>query len=234
MRPLVRYSCQAGDAHAALCSVASTERAASTNITGSCTLGSLLLISGTALYNRLVVRLLERGWPDDIARWAGGLVYKWPLDQGQTPRRSDTVGAFAVWPSEGISSVSNPFCCTPNRSTGWATTKDASATQMAPPSSVCWRHSTCLGERSRGRTSQHSNSIHTCLHEDISRGQRLVWHSPTFYLPRRSLLTCLRKTYLIPENLYDPSLLLSPYVFSLGILFRHNAFGLRASPLLHS
>ncbi|QLI67036.1 uncharacterized protein G6M90_00g030440 [Metarhizium brunneum] len=32
------------------------------------------------------------------------------------------------------------------------------------------------------------------------------------------------KTYPIPENLYDPSLLLSPHVFLLGILFRHRAF----------
>ncbi|KAJ5015542.1 hypothetical protein K4K57_012998 [Colletotrichum sp. SAR 10_99] len=39
------------------------------------------------------------------------------------------------------------------------------------------------------------------------------------------------KTFPIPETLYDPSLLLSPHVFLLGILFRHQAF---RSPLLTS
>ncbi|KAF5520978.1 hypothetical protein CGCA056_v007802 [Colletotrichum aenigma] len=32
------------------------------------------------------------------------------------------------------------------------------------------------------------------------------------------------KTYTIPETIFDPSLLLSPHVFLLGILFRHQAF----------
>ncbi|KAF4480421.1 hypothetical protein CGGC5_v011005 [Colletotrichum fructicola Nara gc5] len=33
-----------------------------------------------------------------------------------------------------------------------------------------------------------------------------------------------QKTYTIPETMFDPSLLLSPHVFLLGILFRHRAF----------
>ncbi|KAK2762535.1 C2H2 finger domain-containing protein [Colletotrichum kahawae] len=33
-----------------------------------------------------------------------------------------------------------------------------------------------------------------------------------------------QKTYSIPETMFDPSLLLSPYVFLLGVLFRHQAF----------
>lgn len=33
-----------------------------------------------------------------------------------------------------------------------------------------------------------------------------------------------RKTFLIPEIIYDPSLLLSPHVFLLALLFRHRAF----------
>lgn len=38
-----------------------------------------------------------------------------------------------------------------------------------------------------------------------------------------------RKAYPIPETMFDPSLLLSPQLFLLGILFRHQAF--RASSL---
>lgn len=45
-----------------------------------------------------------------------------------------------------------------------------------------------------------------------------------FILFGNNLLTYHRKTYPVPENLYDPSLLLSPHVFLLGILFRHRAF----------
>lgn len=37
-------------------------------------------------------------------------------------------------------------------------------------------------------------------------------------------LTIYSKTFLIPEIIYDPSLLLSPHVFLLGILFKHRAF----------
>ncbi|KAG7073817.1 C2H2 finger domain-containing protein [Colletotrichum scovillei] len=33
-----------------------------------------------------------------------------------------------------------------------------------------------------------------------------------------------QKTYTIPETMFDPSLLLSPHVFLLGIIFRHRAF----------
>ncbi|KAI3532108.1 C2H2 finger domain-containing protein [Colletotrichum abscissum] len=33
-----------------------------------------------------------------------------------------------------------------------------------------------------------------------------------------------QKTYSIPETMFDPSLLLSPHVFLLGVLFRHQAF----------
>ncbi|KAK1707756.1 C2H2 finger domain protein [Colletotrichum acutatum] len=33
-----------------------------------------------------------------------------------------------------------------------------------------------------------------------------------------------QKTYSIPETMFDPSLLLSPHVFLLGVLFRHRAF----------
>lgn len=36
------------------------------------------------------------------------------------------------------------------------------------------------------------------------------------------------KTFLIPEMIYDPSLLLNPHVFLLGILFRHRAFASEA------
>lgn len=38
------------------------------------------------------------------------------------------------------------------------------------------------------------------------------------------------KTFTIPERMFDPSLLLSPHAFLLGILFRHRAF--RASGLI--
>lgn len=37
-------------------------------------------------------------------------------------------------------------------------------------------------------------------------------------------LTSCRKTFIIPEIMFDPSLLLSPHVFLLAILFRHEAF----------
>ncbi|KAJ0329333.1 hypothetical protein COL922a_012866 [Colletotrichum nupharicola] len=33
-----------------------------------------------------------------------------------------------------------------------------------------------------------------------------------------------QKTYAVPETMFDPSLLLSPHVFLLGVLFRHRAF----------
>jgi hypothetical protein len=33
-----------------------------------------------------------------------------------------------------------------------------------------------------------------------------------------------RKTFTLPETLYDPSLLLNPHIFLIGILFRHQAF----------
>ncbi len=36
-----------------------------------------------------------------------------------------------------------------------------------------------------------------------------------------------RKTYPLPETLFAESLLLSPHIFLLGILFRHGAFGAR-------
>lgn len=38
------------------------------------------------------------------------------------------------------------------------------------------------------------------------------------------LYLAYRKTFLIPEIMYDPSLLLSPHVFLLAILYRHRAF----------
>lgn len=48
-----------------------------------------------------------------------------------------------------------------------------------------------------------------------------VYDSP---VTERMLMPSLRKTYPLPETLFDESLLLSPHVFLLGILFRHRAF----------
>ena len=45
------------------------------------------------------------------------------------------------------------------------------------------------------------------------------------------MLTPYRKSYPIPEIMYDPSLLLSVQVFLLGILYRHRAFD---TPMLTS
>ena len=44
-----------------------------------------------------------------------------------------------------------------------------------------------------------------------------------YFMFDHSLMTC-RKTFLIPEMLFEPSLLLNPHVFLLGILFGHRAF----------
>lgn len=38
------------------------------------------------------------------------------------------------------------------------------------------------------------------------------------------LRICNRKTFILPEILFDPALILSPHVFLLAILFRHEAF----------
>lgn len=42
------------------------------------------------------------------------------------------------------------------------------------------------------------------------------------------MLTYPRKHFMIPEIIYDPSLLLSPHVFLLAILIRHRAFKAQA------
>lgn len=39
------------------------------------------------------------------------------------------------------------------------------------------------------------------------------------------MVTFRRKTFTVPETLLDPTLILSPHVFLLGVLFRHEAFG---------
>jgi len=39
-----------------------------------------------------------------------------------------------------------------------------------------------------------------------------------------SLLHYIRKTVTLPEILFDDSLILSPYIFLKGILFKHQAF----------
>lgn len=45
------------------------------------------------------------------------------------------------------------------------------------------------------------------------------------------MVTFRRKTFTVPETLFDPTLILSPHVFLLGVLFRHEAF---RAPLLTS
>lgn len=46
---------------------------------------------------------------------------------------------------------------------------------------------------------------------------------PEYVVPRKKLTVC-RKTFIIPEVIFDPTLLLSPHVFLLGILYQHKAF----------
>lgn len=48
-------------------------------------------------------------------------------------------------------------------------------------------------------------------------------------ISRYSADLVFRKTFPLPETLFNPSLLLSPHVFLLGIIFRYRAF--RASSL---
>ncbi|KAI0837724.1 C2H2 finger domain protein [Hypoxylon sp. FL0890] len=66
--------------------------------------------------------------------------------------------------------------------------------------------------------------LHPVLARDPEGGppKILIWFSLSFtktYLGEKEV-----KSYPIPETMYDPSLMLSPHVFLLGILFRHRAF----------
>ncbi|KAL2278242.1 hypothetical protein FJTKL_14652 [Diaporthe vaccinii] len=70
--------------------------------------------------------------------------------------------------------------------------------------------------------------IRVALARDPEGGphKQLVRFTPEFtktYLGEKD-----QKTYTIPETMFDPSLILSPHVFLLGILFRHRAFRARS------
>ncbi|UQC77422.1 C2H2 finger domain-containing protein [Colletotrichum lupini] len=81
-----------------------------------------------------------------------------------------------------------------------------------------------VGSRPMATLNLRFKDIRVALARDPEGGlhKLLLWLTPEFtktYLGEKE-----QKTYTIPETMFDPSLLLSPHVFLLGIIFRYRAF----------
>lgn len=66
------------------------------------------------------------------------------------------------------------------------------------------------------------NWIHLWVHKGVLRYQGWVSDRYIFVLPNLTLAP--RNTYILPEIIFDPSLVLSPHIFLLGLLFTDCAF----------
>jgi hypothetical protein len=67
------------------------------------------------------------------------------------------------------------------------------------------------------------------VHKEVSRYERVVSLTPAdppspIILARRAAYREARNTFPLPEVIFDPSLILSPYVALLGLVFADNAF----------
>ncbi|KAJ4394460.1 hypothetical protein N0V93_003678 [Gnomoniopsis smithogilvyi] len=80
------------------------------------------------------------------------------------------------------------------------------------------------GSRIQSVLDMRFGDIEVVLARDPKNGPHKLLIRFTMSFTKRYLGPKAVKTFLIPEIIFDPTLLLSPHVMLLGILFRHNAF----------
>lgn len=80
------------------------------------------------------------------------------------------------------------------------------------------------GSRPRSILNIRFKDIRVLLVRDPNHGPHRLLIKISLRHTKRYLGAKLTKTFFVPEIIYDPSLLLSPHIFLLGILFKHRAF----------